>query len=100
MNEVLSLLPDLPRQGKALVYVTSPTCAPCRAATPIVERFAAENEGRVKVVKIDAHAQPEVVAKLNVRATPTYIGFDAGSEFGRVLGGRITREKLAEVVGL
>ena len=45
-------------------------CGPCRAMKPIVERIAAENAGRLKVVMVDADAAPRTMQRYGVRGVP------------------------------
>ncbi len=91
---------DLIRSSpNVLIYASTPTCAPCRAIGPIVARFADEHKGEIEVIKVDA-SNPTVAKALNVQAVPAFIAFRHGTEFGRILGSRVTREKLAEVAGL
>jgi thioredoxin 1 len=69
-----------------IVDVWAPWCAPCRRMAPIVERLAAEYDGRVDVWKINADEQPEDVRRLKVLGIPTMIIFRGGREVGRKVG--------------
>ena len=63
-----------------------PTCAPCRAFAPILERFAHEQAGRFIVLKLDTQANPAAGARLGIQAVPTLIVFREGQEVQRVSG--------------
>jgi thioredoxin-like negative regulator of GroEL len=71
-----------------IVDVWSESCAPCRQLAPVLVDVATRHEGRVRVVEIQADADPKLLGRLRVRATPTLIIFDRGEELGRVTGFR------------
>jgi thioredoxin 1 len=49
----------------------APRCAPCRALAPVLDELAARHAGGVKVVKIDAEAEPALAVAFGVRGVPT-----------------------------
>ncbi len=69
-----------------ILDVWAPWCAPCRRMAPIVERLAAEYDGRVDVWKINADEQPGEVRGLKVLGIPTMIVFRGGRELVRKVG--------------
>jgi thioredoxin 1 len=81
-----------------LVDFATEWCPPCRVVAPILQRLAAENEGRVRVVTVDGDASPTLAARFSVRGYPTVIAFAAGKEQARQLGAT-SREKLMQMVG-
>ncbi len=48
-------------------------CGPCKDLAPVLEKFAAENQSKVKVVKINVDENPELSAKFNIRSVPTLV---------------------------
>lgn len=70
---------------KVFVDVWATWCAPCKMTTPIVNELEAEAED-VKVVKINADDNPELVKQLNVVSVPTFIYFENGEEVNRYTG--------------
>jgi thioredoxin-like negative regulator of GroEL len=71
-----------------IVNVWSVTCGPCRKLHPVLEQVSTEYAGRVKVVEIETAADPAVLQRLEVRATPTIIVVEGGDEIGRMTGFR------------
>lgn len=71
-----------------IVDVWSPTCAPCRKLASVLTRVATKYAGRVAVAELDTSAEPRLLAHLGVRATPTLIIYEAGTEIGRMSGFR------------
>jgi thioredoxin 1 len=63
-------------------------CAPCRMIAPVVESIASELGDRVKVVKMDIDANPEVPGRLGVLSIPTLIIFKGGQAAERTVGFR------------
>jgi thioredoxin 1 len=63
-------------------------CAPCHKLNPILGEIAGERSGRLKVLKLDTEANPEVVLAHGVRAAPTLVLFSDGVERWRVVGFR------------
>lgn len=53
-------------------------CGPCKALGPILEEIAQEQQGRVKVVKVNVEASPELAARFAVQAIPTLLVFAGG----------------------
>jgi thioredoxin 1 len=46
-------------------------CGPCRMVEPILDRLAADHAGRLRVVKVNADENPQLVARYEVRGLPT-----------------------------
>jgi thioredoxin 1 len=60
-------------------------CGPCRAQTPILEKFAAANPN-VKVVKVNVDDAQQIAIKYGVRSIPTVAVFKGGAEVGKAVG--------------
>lgn len=72
-----------------IVDVWSATCAPCKKLEPVLIEVATRYAGRVKIAEIGtADADPRLLAKIDVRATPTLLVFERGQEIGRTTGYR------------
>ena len=69
-------------------------CAPCRVLAPVVAAVAAQYVGRLKVVKLDVGASPEIAGRYGVQAFPTLLLLHAG----RVLEQRIGALPKSELV--
>ncbi len=79
-NEVLNA--DQP----VLVDFTAGWCQPCKMVDPIVKQLAQDWAGKVKVVKLDADENPNILTKYGVLGIPTLILFKAGQVQERVTG--------------
>ncbi len=48
-------------------------CAPCKALMPVLEKLAAEYDGRLLLAKVNADQQPDIAAQFGIRSLPTVI---------------------------
>jgi thioredoxin 1 len=87
----------LEAQVPVLVDFVARWCGPCRVMAPIVERLAAENDGRLKVVTVDTDESPRIAERYGVRAVPTVMVFRNGKKTASHLG-TATKEKLLGMV--
>lgn len=71
---------DLP----VVVDLWAPWCGPCRMVSPIIEQLAAENAGKVKVVKVNVDENTEMAGRYGVSAIPTVLVFKGGQELQRL----------------
>lgn len=69
-----------------LVDLWAPWCAPCRAATPIVESLGRAKAGRLLVLKLNTDENPQTSGALGVRGIPTFVLFSGGREVARRSG--------------
>ena len=72
-------------------------CGPCRMFSPIVDEFAEENEGKVKVGKINVDEEQELAARFGVMSIPTAMLFKGG-EAAATLVGVQPKEALEELL--
>jgi thioredoxin 1 len=80
-----------------LIDFTAAWCPPCRAIAPHVEAIASAYQGRVRVGTCDAESNPDLLAKLDVRAMPTLLMFKDGRVVGQIVGA-VPRAKIEALV--
>ena len=72
-------------------------CAPSRMLAPIVEEIAAENEGKLKVGKVNVDEQGELAMQYQVTSIPTLLLFENGQIQNKSVGYR-PKEELLELL--
>ncbi len=69
-----------------LVDLWAPWCAPCRAATPVVDAMGRAQAGRLLVLKLNTDENPQAATALGVRGIPTFVVYAQGREVARRSG--------------
>lgn len=72
--------------GVVLVDVWAAWCTPCAALSPVLGALAARHAGTLRVLALDADANPVTTAALGVRALPTVLVWRDGTEWQRLVG--------------
>ena len=73
-------------KGLTLVDFWATWCGPCRMIAPVVEQIATENEGKLRVGKLDVDANGATAMKYGVMSIPTLILFKDGKPVERLVG--------------
>ena len=87
----------LGQPGRVLVDFYAQWCPPCRALTPLLERFAEQHAGSVAIVKVDTDRDQALAERYGVRTIPTLISFKGGQEVTRAINPQ-SRSRLEELI--
>ena len=71
-----------------LVDFYTEQCPPCRIISPLIEEIENERGGSLKVIKIDADAEPEFTASFRITSVPTLLLFRGGQRVAQLTGAR------------
>ena len=69
-----------------LVDFWAPWCGPCKMLAPILDEIAREQEGKVRVAKLDIDQNPQLGARYGVRGIPTMLLFQNGELKDTIVG--------------
>jgi thioredoxin 1 len=83
--------------GLVMVDFWAEWCAPCRAVAPVLERLAADYQGRVRFVKVNVDEAPDTAAAYGIRSIPTLALFRDGQPVGAIAGA-VPQAMLADLI--
>ena len=72
-------------------------CAPCRQLAPTIKELAEEYGDKLRVVKVDADANPGTASRMQVRAMPTLFVLKGGKVVGQLVG-RQPKDKIKAMI--
>jgi len=61
-------------------------CGPCKMLAPVIDKLAAEYEGRVTMVKLNTDENPEIAGRYGISGIPCLILFKGGEAIDRFVG--------------
>jgi putative thioredoxin len=104
------------KQQPVLVDFWAPWCGPCKQMTPIIEKVVNDNNGKVKLVKVNIDENPQYAGQLRVQSIPAVFAFVDGRPVDGFMGAlpesqirqfisRLSKmgglaEQIAEVLGM
>lgn len=90
-------LPDLLPGGPAILYFTTPECAPCRTIQrPALQVVQQRLGGRLRVIEINAQERPDLASRWGVLSVPTTFILDRQGSPQVVNHGAARAEKLLQ----
>lgn len=63
-------------------------CGPCKMIAPFVTEIANENEGKIKIGKINVDEEPELAVQFKISSIPTLMLFENGQVRDMLVGYR------------
>ncbi|MDQ2924372.1 MAG: thioredoxin [Acidobacteriota bacterium] len=61
-------------------------CGPCRALAPVVDQVATENQGKLKVMKMDVDKNTSTPGRYGIRGIPALLIFKGGKVAEQIVG--------------
>ena len=72
-------------------------CGPCKMITPVLEEIATEQEGKVRIAKLNIDDNLDVTRRFDVMSIPTLILFKDGEPAARLIGAKPKAALLEEI---
>ena len=63
-------------------------CGPCRMVAPVLEQIAAENEGKIRLAKLNVDDAPAVAQRFSIMSIPTLMVFKDGVMKKKIVGAK------------
>ncbi len=74
------------QKGVVLVDFWATWCGPCKMIAPVIEKLAADYDGRVTVGKVDVDQEPELAGEYGVMSIPNVIILKDGVQVDQKIG--------------
>lgn len=90
------------KETPVLVDFWAPWCGPCKSLTPVLEKVVNDQQGKVKLVKVNIDENPGIAGQLGVRSIPAVFAFDKGrpvDAFQGALPESQLREFISKILG-
>lgn len=91
----ISFRKELEAPIPVLVDFWAEWCAPCRMTAPVLEDFAKDKAGHIKIVKMNVDQNPATAGQFSIRSIPTLILFKGGHAVDTMMGA-MSKEALRE----
>jgi putative thioredoxin len=74
------------KQQPVLVDFWAPWCGPCKTLGPTIEKVVGEQNGKVKLVKVNIDENPQYAGQLRVQSIPAVFAFVDGRPVDGFMG--------------
>jgi thioredoxin 1 len=87
----------LDAETPVLVDFWAEWCQPCKMIAPHLEKIANEQEGKLKIAKVNVDENPRTMNEFRIRGIPTLILFKGGQPVETLVGFLPEKQILAKV---
>jgi len=61
-------------------------CGPCRMVAPVLDEIAQENDGKIRIAKVNVDENPNLAAQYRITSIPAMKVFKNGEEVREIIG--------------
>ena len=87
----------LDAETPVLVDFWAEWCQPCKMIAPHLEKIATDQEGKLKVAKVNIDENPQLQSQFRIRSIPTLLLFKDGQPVESLIGFMGEKQILAKV---
>ena len=73
-------------------------CGPCKMLSPVLEEISRENEGKIKVYKVNSDEEVEVAMAFGIQSIPSLLFIPVGGEKPQKMVGAYPKRTLEKAV--
>ena len=74
--------------GLVLVDFWATWCGPCRMVAPVLDELATEYPEQLKIVKVNADEEPDLLGRFGISSIPTILVYNNGEIVKTIIGAK------------
>ena len=72
-------------------------CGPCKMLAPVLDEIAGEEDGRIKIAKVNVDENPALASRFGIQSIPTLLYFAKGALRNQTIG-LVSKKRIVEAL--